>query len=117
MSGTNIHSQYEQLAVTGAASIDGTLAVALTNSFLPKLGDFFDILDWGTLNDTFSTLQLPALGNNLAWDSSQLYTTGVISVTTVPEPASGGTVRDGGAGVTCAASMCRRNSLNSKRTH
>ena len=34
----------------------------------------------GTLSGTFDTLQLPALGANLMWNASQLYTTGVFSV-------------------------------------
>ena len=88
LAGINPGTSYDQLSVTGSASVDGKLQVSLLNSFAPKLGDLFDILDWGTLSGTFSTLQLPALGNNLAWDTSQLYTTGVISVTAVPEPAA-----------------------------
>ena len=79
---------YDQLMVTGNTTLDGTLSVAFLNGFAPKLGDSFDNLDWGTLSGTFSTLQLPALDTGLVWDTSQLYTTGVISVSTVPEPAS-----------------------------
>ena len=86
LGGLSPGTDFDQLSVMGSTTLDGTLSVSLVNSFSPKLGDSFDILDWGTLSGTFSTLQLPALGNNLAWDTSQLYTTGVISVTTVPEP-------------------------------
>jgi len=34
----------------------------------------------GGLSGTFSSIQLPTLGGMLAWDTSQLYTTGVLSV-------------------------------------
>jgi T5SS/PEP-CTERM-associated repeat protein len=88
LAGINPGTSYDQLSVTGSTSVDGKLQISLLNSFAPKLGDSFDILDWGTLSGAFSSLQLPALGNDLAWDTSQLYTTGVISVTTVPEPAA-----------------------------
>ena len=43
-------------------SLAGTLKVSLIGGFSPTLGDSFDILDWGTLSGTFSTLQLPARG-------------------------------------------------------
>ena len=108
LGGRTAGTEYDPLSVTGNAALDGTLSVALIDGFLPKLGDSFDILDWGTLSGTFSTLQLPALGNNLAWDSSQLYTTGVISVTTVPEPATAVLFAMGTPVLLAAASMCRR---------
>src|SRR5262249_17295199 len=49
-------------------------------------GDSFDILDWGSLAGTFSSIQLPALSGGLGWDSSQLYTTGVLSITGIGVP-------------------------------
>jgi hypothetical protein len=52
----------------------------LINGFNPTAGNSFDILDWGTLAGTFSSLQLPVLGGTLVWNTSQLYTLGVISV-------------------------------------
>jgi hypothetical protein len=47
------------------------------------LGNSFDLLDWGSISGTFSTLQLPSPGGTLGWDTSHLYTTGVISVVDV----------------------------------
>jgi hypothetical protein len=61
-------------------TLDGTLAVLLINGFSPTAGNSFDILDWGSLSGTFATLQLPALGADLMWNASQLYTAGVLSV-------------------------------------
>ena len=89
LAGTTPGTSYDQLVVNGSTSLAGALLVSLINSFTPKRGDSFDILDWGTLSGTFSTLQLPVLDSGLAWNTSQLYTTGVISVTAVPEPAAG----------------------------
>jgi T5SS/PEP-CTERM-associated repeat protein len=77
---------YDRLTVSGLATLNGRLDVSLLNSFTPSLGDSFDILDWGMVAGTFATLQLPTLPN-LAWDTSRLYTDGIISV--VPEPSSG----------------------------
>ena len=70
--------------VAGAPSSGGTLKVDLTNLgngvFAPSAGSSFDLLDWGSLSGTFCTIQLPTLSGGLQWNTSQLYTTGVISV-------------------------------------
>jgi hypothetical protein len=47
--------------------------------FSPSSGQAFDILDWGSLTGAFSSIDLPSLPG-LVWDTSQLYTTGVLSV-------------------------------------
>ncbi len=81
-------TQYDYLDVTGAAALVGTLQVSLVNNFTPSPGQTFEILTWGSRSGTFSTLELPALGGSLGWDTSQLYTSGVLSVAAVPEPES-----------------------------
>ena len=73
-------SAYDQLLVNGNVSLNGTLDVALVNSFMPSVGNAFDILDWGTLGGTFSTLQLPSLTGGLTWNTSRLYTDGILSI-------------------------------------
>jgi hypothetical protein len=40
----------------------------------------FDVIDWGTLDGTFSSLKLPALTDTLGWNASNLYSTGTLSV-------------------------------------
>ena len=45
-------------------------------------GDSFDIID-GTITGTFTTVTLPSLSAELGWDTSDLYTTGVIRVYTL----------------------------------
>lgn len=66
--------------VSGAVALGGTLQVTLINNFVPSVGNTFDILDWGSLSGGFSTIQLPALSNGLAWSTNQLFATGVLSV-------------------------------------
>jgi fibronectin-binding autotransporter adhesin len=78
LAGTTPGSQYDQLHVTGQLSLGGTLSVVL--GFSPSAGNSFDILDWGSLAGTFAALQLPTLASGRAWNTSQLYTTGVLSV-------------------------------------
>jgi len=75
------------LAVAGSLAADGALAVVLTGSYVPAAGDQFNLLDFGNVAGQFA-LDLPSLGSNLAWDDSQLYLTGALGVTAIPEPGS-----------------------------
>lgn len=83
MGGAIPGTQYSQLHVSGMLTLGGTLDIRLVDLgggiFSPSAGDKFDILDWGGLAGTFSQVQLPTLTNGI-WNTSQLYTTGVISV-------------------------------------
>ena len=73
-------TDYTALDVTGSLALAGTLSVNAIG-FSPLLGHAFDLLNWGlTRTGTFSTLDLPPLGSGLTWDTSQLYTLGIISV-------------------------------------
>ena len=73
--------------MTGDAALNGILQMNLIGG----MGQFrgtrsFDVLDWtGSLNGTtFSTLQLPMFGGMFTWDTSQLYTSGVLTLTGPP---------------------------------
>ena len=79
LGGTTPDTSYDQLQVTGAVALNGTLQTTLINGFIPAAGNTFNILD-GAISGTFSTLSLPALGAGLVWNLSNLYTTGVLSV-------------------------------------
>ena len=71
-------------AVSGLLTYGGTLNVSNTGGAL-QLGDTFDLFDWGTLEGTFETVNLPDLTAGLAW-RNDLLTDGTITV--IPEPAS-----------------------------
>jgi hypothetical protein len=43
-------------------------------------GNSFNILDFTSHTGTFTSVTLPPLSGGLTWDTSQLYTTGIISV-------------------------------------
>jgi fibronectin-binding autotransporter adhesin len=77
--GTVPASQYDQLLASGALALDGTLEVSLINGFTPSAGASFDLFD-GTISGVFDTLDLEPLGAGFIWNTSQLYTTGVLSV-------------------------------------
>jgi hypothetical protein len=74
---------YDQIQSSGALALDGTLQVTLINGFSPAAGQSFNLFDWASVVGTFDTLQLPALAG-LAWETSQLYSSGVLSVVAAP---------------------------------
>jgi hypothetical protein len=79
LGGTTPGTQHDKLNVASDLALDGALEVSLINGFIPSAGQSFNILDWGSLAGTFSSLSLPTLAG-LAWNTSQLYTTGVLSL-------------------------------------
>ena len=53
--GTTVGTQYDRLAITGAATLDGTLNVTLINGFSPAIGNTFQILTYASRSGDFST--------------------------------------------------------------
>jgi hypothetical protein len=81
--GTAPSTDFGQLSKGSALAIAGALQVTLGPGFSPSLGNSFDLLDWNIFNGvsgTFSSLQFPPLAAGLKWDTSAIYTTGVLSV-------------------------------------
>lgn len=80
LGGINQGTEYDHIDVTGLLSLGGTLDVSLLPGFNPQSGNTFDILDWDSLDGEFYDVNLPDLSAGLAWNTSQLYTSGVLSV-------------------------------------
>lgn len=100
-------SSNDLLSVSGALTLGGTgssgsviVVSSVSPSYLSSAntGDVFNLLDWTSLDGTFSVgstlqgvggtfgdLSLPTLTNGNFWDVSQFMTTGVVFV--VPEPS------------------------------
>jgi hypothetical protein len=47
-------SQFDRLTVSGAAALDGTLAVSLANGFVPTLGDSFEVMTFASHTGQFA---------------------------------------------------------------
>jgi T5SS/PEP-CTERM-associated repeat protein len=87
LAGYLLGTEYDHLTVTGESTLDGTFTIILLDGFAPVYGDTFDLFDWeGGVSGTFAVTNMPALGNGLYWDTTNLYTTGTVTV--VPEPAT-----------------------------
>jgi hypothetical protein len=85
LSGTTPGSQYDVLNLSGSGNLAGTLDIELLSGFVPKVGDSFDILN-GTITGTFANLDLPSLPGGEQWNTSELYSSGLLTVT--PEPST-----------------------------
>ncbi|MGV3664027.1 MAG: beta strand repeat-containing protein [Prosthecobacter sp.] len=84
----------DMLAVTGVFSLGTgiTLKIANPNSLTGFTGhEQWKLFDWSGLSEpvsgAFASVDLPVLGDGLAWDFSQLLTTGVLFTVAVPEPS------------------------------
>ena len=62
--GLTAGTQYGQLNVTQAASLNGTLNISLINGFVPNVGDTFNILNASSVTGTFSTVNSLCINSN-----------------------------------------------------
>lgn len=53
--------QYDQVTVTGAAQLDGVLALRLTDGYTPTLADVFAIIPHGSRTGVFASIENPSL--------------------------------------------------------
>ena len=68
--GTTPDTEHDQLVVTGAATLGGTLDVTLIDEFSPQVGDTFTIMTYGSVSGDFASASLPALNPGLKWGVS-----------------------------------------------
>jgi hypothetical protein len=64
-------TQHDRLAVTGTATLAGTLTATLINGFAPASGDSFTVLTYASKTGSFTTLNLPALPVGWYWITTQ----------------------------------------------
>lgn len=78
--------QFGQVIV-GSASVAGQLNVTLGSGYIPATGDAFELFETDSqIQGHFDNIQLPSLESGFSWDTSNLYTTGTLTV--VPEPVT-----------------------------
>jgi len=71
--------EFDRLIVDGQLTAGGKLVVSLIDDYIPVAGHTFDVLDFSSLVSTF-TVELPHLFGFLAWDDSNLLTSGELSI-------------------------------------
>lgn len=77
--------QFDRLLVTGQLTFGGTLTLNNTG-YTATYGNSVDLFNWTTTTGNFSAITGTDLGGGLSWDTSSLYTDGVITV--IPEPTT-----------------------------
>ena len=112
LAGTLPGSGYDQLDISGVATLNGTLELSYLDGFVPTAGESFDLFQ-GPTTGTFAQVDLPSLGNGLSWNTSNLYANGTISV--VPEPSALALLAAGAIGLV-GYGWRRRVARTAKRT-
>jgi hypothetical protein len=85
--GLNRGGDYDAIISSGVMSLGGQLQLTLINGFVPAAGNSFDLFD-GAMAGTFSSFNFPPLTAGLFWNTSQLYTQGIVEVSLIPEPTA-----------------------------
>jgi hypothetical protein len=83
LGGTTPVTQYDQLAVSGLATISGTLDLTLVSGFLPSVGDTFQIITSGSATGNFTTINSSGFTVRSDVTNSGV----VLTVTTVGTPS------------------------------
>lgn len=87
LQGTAAGTQYDRLAITGDAILDGTLNAVLTGGFVPADGNMFDILTFASSTGVFATESLPTFPAGGVTTSSYLPTAVRLTATIIPDIA------------------------------
>ncbi len=88
--GTTVSTQYSELKVSGTASLGGTLAVTLINSFTPAIGNTFTVLTATSVTGTFTNTTI-AINSGEHFVISYTSTSVVLTVVSGPASVSGST--------------------------
>lgn len=110
--GSERGSSYDALDIGGKLTFDGKLKITLQEGFALAGGEkvSFTLFQAGSYEGSFAELDLQQTWNGfeLQWDSSKLYTEGILSVTAaIPEPRGASLLM--GLGGLWIAAACRRS--------
>ena len=70
LGGLTLGTEFDQLDVSGAAALAGTLNVTLINLFDPVPGNSFQILNYGSYTGIFDMVNLPPLTGGAVWSKN-----------------------------------------------
>jgi hypothetical protein len=88
--GGNAPSGVALVQAQGAVGLGGVLSLSFATGTVAHAGDSYTLFDFSgaTLSHAFAALDLPELGAVGAWDTAELFTSGRIGITAVPEPGA-----------------------------
>ncbi len=70
LGGTSAGANYFRLLVSGTVTLDGTLNVTLTGSFVPAIGNDFTVITGSSVSGSFATTNLPAIADTWTVNTS-----------------------------------------------
>ncbi len=71
LGGADAGTGYDRLAISGAASLGGTLNVSLTNGYTPAPGTVYVLLTHGSRSGAFASTNLPVIADGSQWGGYQ----------------------------------------------
>src|SRR6185369_10537384 len=81
--GLTVGTDYDRAAITGAATLAGTLNISLINGFEPNIGDTFTIMTFGSRSGDFATVNGTTIPNGKAFQKTVNATSVVLAVVAV----------------------------------
>jgi hypothetical protein len=84
--GTTPGTEFSRLNATRHVALDGTLSLALINSFEPNLGDTFEIMTFASRTGQFATVTGSDIGNGKMFQTDYTATNVVLTVVTNMAP-------------------------------
>ena len=88
LAGATPGTQFDRLAIAGAATLDGTLEVAFAGGFTPTAGNTFRVLDFGSRTGSFASVDGTRGQVSAAYDATGLTLHGELAGIKV-EPSAG----------------------------
>lgn len=73
LGGTTPGTQHDRLAVTGIATLGGTLSITMFGGYTGSAGDVFDVMTYGTRVGDFAVVSVPATGTFQTQPNATLY--------------------------------------------
>lgn len=98
-------SQFDQVSVSGTATLDGTFQATLINGYQPPNGQQFPMLTFASRTGAFATETLPAYGAHGSFTSSYTPTSYVLTAVVAPSVADLAISKNGPTTVNAASPL------------
>jgi hypothetical protein len=86
--GLTVATEYDRAAITGAATLAGTLSINLINAYEPNVGDTFTIMTFGSHSGDFTTVTGTSIPNGKMFQKNTNATNVVLQVVLAPTPTA-----------------------------
>ena len=83
--GTTAGTTFDQLVITGSATLDGTVNLSRINGYVPTAGTTIPFLTYGSLSGSFATVADTNLGDSVGYGASSATVTLNLPITTPPQ--------------------------------